>query len=304
MNLEERTHKLLDKYKILPQRQKGQNFLIDEEVLEKIVLAAELKKEDQVLEIGPGLGVLTRELVLCAGRVVSVELDKKLIWAVKKELKEFKNLEILEGDILRFQISDPSASSGQVLRFDPLQLPLGKGEGTKYKLVANLPYNITSIVLRKFLENDNRPELMVLMVQKEVGERVVAEPGEMSLLSLSVQFYATAEIISLVSKNSFWPAPEVDSAIIRIKPFSAEEIKKRLAEDLDEKMFFRIARIGFSARRKQLQNNLANGLKIGNEEIKVILEKLKINPLVRAQDLSVDLWLELAREIYRLLPKE
>jgi len=286
MNLEERTHKLLDKYKILPQRQKGQNFLIDEEVLEKIILAADLKKDDQALEIGPGIGTLTRELVLCAGRVVSVELDKKLIWVVKKELREFKNLEIVEGDVLRFQISD--------LRF----------KNNKYKLVANLPYNITSIVLRKFLENDNRPELMVLMVQKEVGERVVAEPGEMSLLSLSVQFYATAEIISLVSKNSFWPAPEVDSAIIRIKPFSAEEIKKRLAEDLDEKMFFRIARIGFSARRKQLQNNLANGLKIDNEEIKVILEKLKINPLVRAQDLSVDLWLELAREIYRLLPKE
>ena len=303
MHLEEQTHKLLDKYKILPQRQKGQNFLIDEEVLEKIVLAAELKKEDQVLEIGPGLGVLTRELVLCAGRVVSVELDKKLIWAVKKELKEFKNLEILEGDILRFQISDPSASSGQVLRFDPLQLPLGKGEGTKYKLVANLPYNITSIVLRKFLENDNRPELMVLMVQKEVGERVVARPGEMSLLALSVQFYAQPEIVSLVSKNSFWPAPEVDSAIIRIRPFSSEEIKNRLGEELDEKMFFRIARIGFSARRKQLQNNLANGLKIDNEKIKEILAKLKINPLARAQDLSVDLWLELAREVYRLLPK-
>jgi len=275
MSLFTETKSLCQKYGFYPSRRRGQNFLIDEKVLEKIILAADLQKDDLVLEIGPGLGVLTRELAGRVKKVFSVEIDKKLIKILERELKEFKNIEIIEGDILKipnfkFQISNLT-----------------------YKLIANLPYNITSAVLRKFLEEKPKPKLLVVMVQKEVGERICAGPGKMSLLSLAVQFYGQPERVDYISKKSFWPEPEVDSAILRITTLEDTEARCRLTPKISEKEFFRIARIGFSSRRKQLQNNLAHGLKIENEKIKKILLKLKINPLARAEDLSVCDWARL-----------
>ena len=243
--------------------------MVDESVLGKIIVAADLGVDDVVLEIGPGFGVLTRELAGRVKKVFTVEIDKKLVKVLGKELRDFKNIEVINDDALKLEIRNWKLE--------------------RYKLVANLPYNITSAVLRKFLAEEPRPELLVLMVQKEVGERVCAGPGEMSLLSLAVQFYGRPEIVDFVSRKSFWPVPEVDSVIIKITPKEAGEIS-RLTPGAGEKEFFRLARIGFSSRRKQLQNNLANGLGMENKKIKKILEKLGLNPLVRAQDLSVEDW--------------
>lgn len=276
MNLLEETKLLSQKHNILPSRQKGQNFLIDESVLAKIVEAADLKPKDKALEIGPGFGVLTRELVKRSNRVVAVELDKKLAFFLKRRFKDFKNLEIIEKDILDLKIEDEGFK--------------------KYKLIANLPYNITSIVLRKFLETEYKPELIVVMVQKEVAERICAKPGGMSLLSVSVQFYAEPEIVAIVPKESFWPEPEIDSAILRIVTRNYAELRGTM-RNLSEKDFFQIVRIGFSSRRKQLHNNLANGLRLEGKIIKNILSNLNLDPLIRAQDLGVSDWLKLAKAL-------
>jgi 16S rRNA (adenine1518-N6/adenine1519-N6)-dimethyltransferase len=273
MNLLDETKLLSRKYNILPSRQKGQNFLINEEILDIIIKASDLKKEDEVLEIGPGFGILTEELAKKSGRVVAVELDKKLAEFLRIQFKKSKTIKIIEKDILDLEISDLGFKN--------------------YKLIANLPYNITSAVLRKFLETDIKPKLIVVMVQKEVAERICAKAGEMSLLSVSVQFYADPEIVAVVPKENFWPEPEIDSAILRIKTRTHAGGKRGFGEE----DFFRIVRIGFSSRRKQLQNNLANGLKIKNQKIKEILEKLKMDPLIRPQDLSVSDWIKLVEAL-------
>lgn len=243
--------------------------MVDKKVLDKIIKTADLKKNDKVLEIGPGLGVLTVELAKRAKKVAAVEFDERFKEILKVLTFSHKNIEIIEADILKLNI--------EKLGF--------KDRG--YKLVANLPYNITSPVLRKFLENRPRPEEFVVMVQKEVAKRITASPGKMSLLSISVQFYGQPEIVGIVSKKSFWPMPEIDSAILKIK-----NIKER--KKVDKKRFFQIVRIGFSSRRKQLQNNLAAGFKVSNEQIKDILSQLKIKKNARAQELSIEQWIKLA----------
>ncbi|TSC96175.1 MAG: 16S rRNA (adenine1518-N6/adenine1519-N6)-dimethyltransferase [Parcubacteria group bacterium Athens1014_10] len=190
---------------------------------------------------------------------------------MKDILKDYKDVEIIEGDILKLTYNQ------QLITHN-------------FKIVANIPYSITGNFLRKFLENKIKPEEMVLLVQKEVAERIAARPGKMSLLSVAVQFYSQPEIISLVSKKSFYPEPKVDSAIIRLKIKSQES-------RIDEKVFFKIVKIGFSNRRKQLHNNLATGLKMNNEEIKEIFKKLNFNPKIRAQDLSVEDWIRLSEKL-------
>lgn len=250
-------------------RTMGQNFLVDEGVLRKIIAAADLKSSDTVLEIGPGLGVLTWELAKRADRVLALEKDdflaKLLIQNAKiKVQNDNSKLKILNQDALEFDPSD-----------------LGK-----YKLVANIPYNITSMVIRKFLEAENKPELMVLLVQKEVAERIVAGPGEMSLLSVSVQFYANAEIVDIVKNTSFFPVPKVDSAIIKIVVRS----KERGVREID---FFRLVKFGFAAKRKTLENNLVAGMHITKNEAADIIKKAGLESKIRAQELSVEDWLKL-----------
>jgi len=192
---------LTRQYGIKPSKSKGQNFLIDENILTKIVGAAELKKTDYVLEIGPGLGVLTKELTQIAKKVLSVELDKSLVFFLKKNFKENKNLEILESDILKIKNIDITKTLGS----------------KDYKLVANLPYNITKPIFRKFLSYEPKPSQIIVLVQKEVGQKIVAKDKKESVLSLSVKFYGQPEIIDYVPKESFYPQPKVDSAILKIK---------------------------------------------------------------------------------------
>ena len=254
---------------IAPTKSRGQNFLFDENVIAKIIKSANLSKKDSVLEIGPGFGVLTTDLLSSAGQVIAVELDKKIVAFLSRKYKKAENFQLIEGDILRLHINE-------------LDLP------EKYKIVANLPYNITSNFIRRFLEAENKPDEMVIMVQKEVAQRMVEKPGKMSMLAVAVQFYADPEILFEVSRRSFWPAPKVDSAIIRIKLDKQDS-------DIDAKEFFKVVKMGFSAKRKQLQNNLSGGLQLSKEEVKDILDRLGLDEKIRAQDLSVEDWKRLVR---------
>jgi len=277
---------LLEKYGIRPFKGWGQNFLIDKFILKKIIDSADLKKSDIVLEIGPGIGTLTQELAKKvhpvkslrskfngAGKVIAVEKDRKMAEILRELLEcwNVKNVEIIQED---------------VLKLDPKPYTL-----KPYKVVANLPYYIVSPVIRKFLEGvDVKPRQMILMVQKEVAQRICAKPPDMNLLAVSVQFYAKPEILFYVSKNSFWPSPKVDGAVLKIIPLT--DTNRKLT---DTKLFFQIVKAGFSQPRKQLCNNLANGLKLNKEKTKNWLLENQINPIQRAETLSIEDWLNLTK---------
>lgn len=274
---------LCKKYNFWPSRSSGQNFLISEDVLEKIIQAADLNAHDLVLEIGAGFGTLTFALAQRVKKVIACELDKRLVKALQdlQNIENIKNVEIFEGDIFK----QWSVVSSQLSDFH-------------YKLVSNLPYNITSLVLRNFLEIKPRPSEMTLLVQKEVAERITAKTGEMSLLSVVCQFFGQPEIISEVSKRNFWPQPAVDSSILKIRDLCfATSAKEKVLGDIGVKKFFSLVKIGFSAKRKQLQNNLAAGFRMNNEKIKQCLEDLGLDSKVRAQDLSINNWIELAKKL-------
>jgi len=269
----------LKKYGLSPSKRLGQHFLADFGVLKKVILAAELKKDDIILEIGPGTGILTKELAKTAKKVIAIEKDQKMCRVLKDLLKcwNVENVEIVQGDILKSNIQYLISN-------------------IHYKVVANLPYYITSPVIRKFLEAESPPELMVLMVQKEVAKRICASPPDMNLLAVSVQFYAKPKIIGYVSKKSFWPKPKVDSAIIKLTPINTNR-------STDPHEFFKVAKAGFSQPRKQLINNLGQLFhdrekvdpKETREKIKQWLLKNAIQPEQRAESLSIDDWLELAK---------
>jgi len=198
---------ILSKYSARPSKGLGQNFLIDKNVLKKIIGAADLNKNDVVLEVGPGIGTLTQELAKNAKKVIAVEKDKIMIKILGETLKDYKNIEIINGDILRILNFKFSILNQNLI-----------SQFSNYKVVSNIPYYLTSPLIRKFLESDNKPSEIILMVQKEVAQRICSKPPDMSLLAVSVQFYADVKIISYVSKNCFLPVPKVDSALIKIVP--------------------------------------------------------------------------------------
>jgi len=264
------TRRLLRHFDLKARKGLGQHFLIDEEVLQLITSAAELTPTDVVMEVGPGLGVLTRELAQQAGRVIAIELDGKLADILKQMLASFDNVTIVNQDILDI---------------DPATL-IEKQKA--YKVVANLPYYITSPVLRRFLEASAKPEIMIVMVQKEVAEVIVAEPGQRSVLSIGVQFYGNPRIVSYVPAQSFYPAPEVDSAILRIDVYSQPPVAAA-----DTESFFELVRAGFTASRKQLANSLAQGLGFPKTHVLPFLEKANIVPQRRAETLTLEEWVQL-----------
>jgi len=259
----------------------GQHFLIAEETLELVIAAAELTASDVVMEVGPGLGIMTRELARRAGRVIAIELDDKLAAILKQTLASFHNVGVINRDILRI---DPET----LLREEQKECPFVLSSPLGYKVVANLPYYITSLVLRHFLEASLKPRVMVVMVQKEVAEAIVAEPGEMSVLSVSVQLYGKPEIIDYVPAQSFYPAPEVDSAILKVVLYD-----KPAVAVADEKSFFELVRAGFSASRKQIANSLAQGLALPKTEILSLLAEAEIAPQRRAETLALEEWARL-----------
>lgn len=261
----------------------GQHFLVDEDVLKLIISAAELKSTDIVMEIGPGLGVLTRELAARAGRVVAIELDNKLASILQRDLASFRNVTIVNNDILQV---DPAA----LLQEYREGFSTSADGDFSYKVVANLPYYITSHLLRHFLEASLKPQVMVVMVQKEVAEAVVAVPGRMSVLSVSVQFYGKPRIAGYVPARCFYPAPEVDSAILHIALYPVPAVAV-----VDKDSFFKLVRAGFSASRKQICNSLANGLGVPKAEALSLLEAAGIAPQRRAEALGLDEWARLWR---------
>lgn len=261
-------------YHMKPKDYLGQNFLVDEIALDKIVEAGDVQISDFVVEIGPGLGVLSQQLASRAGKVLAIEKDRTLIDILKFNMEGHSNFDLRNEDVLGFNFP--------------------KHVDRAYKVIANIPYYLTSHLFKYFLEQERKPERMVFLIQKEVGERVCAKPGEMSVLAVSVQLYADPEIIHHVPHSSFWPAPKVDSVVIRIIP------KNKYPEVTDVKKFFRIVKVAFAAKRKQMHNNLANGLKLDDVAVKDWLEKNNIDLKARAQDLSMDDWVNL----YKSYPEQ
>ncbi len=316
---------LLSKYNLAPNKILGQNFLVDEEVLEKIIVTAEIKEGDNVIEIGPGLGVLTEAMLAKGANVAAIEKDKDLIPALEENLKEFKNIKIINEDFLEIDLetifsaffchperSDSEVEGSRPLRMDvamprdsstspcraSLRMTADNLKTINFKVVSNIPYYITSPVLRKILTAKIRPEKIVFLVQREVAERISAKPGDMSVISVFVQFYGAPSVAGIVKPKSFWPAPKVESAILKIvldkePALAGEELKD----------FWRLVKIGFSSRRKTLANNLAAGFSafggsavgghISREKIKKILKKLGFADKTRAQELSVEDWMRL-----------
>jgi 16S rRNA (adenine1518-N6/adenine1519-N6)-dimethyltransferase len=255
-----------------PKKYLGQNFLKDKKVLEKIITASNLKKDDIVLEVGPGTGVLTKELAEKAKIVLAVEKDRRLADYLKEKFSSRKNVKIINGDILKiFNFQFSIFNQFSIFQFQ------------NYKVVANIPYYITSRFLRLLLEGKQKPKLIVLLIQKEVATRICAKQGKHSLLSLSVQYYGMPKILGFVSKNAFYPEPKVASAILKIEVFEKPPHKVT-----DEELFFKIIKAAFSARRKQLLNSLSVGLNQSKLEMKKLLEKSQISPHVRAQDLGLN----------------
>ena len=265
---------LLDRYGIAPRQSLGQNFLFDEGLLGRIIAAADLSSSDAVLEIGPGLGALTRQLAQAAGRVVAVELDDRLLPVLRYELEPFNNVEIIHGDILTFDIA--AHFNGP------------------FVVVANVPYYITGAILRRLLESHPRPKRIVMTVQREVADRLTAVPPRMSLLAVSVQYYGSVRLAGAVKAGAFWPRPDVDSAYIRID-VDGRHLSGGAGEQRgkgDEEAFFRVVRAGFSEKRKQLKNNLRR-LGLSDEAIAAALEAAGIDGKRRAETLSVEEWKKL-----------
>ena len=246
-----------------PKKSLGQHWLKDEATLEAICEAANLKKTDTVLEIGPGLGDLTRQLVKQAGRVVAVEFDESLALGLGEAVPA-PNLDIVHQDILKFDLTSLPAV---------------------YKVVANIPYYLTSNLLRALSESANPPLEMTLLVQKEVAERVAAGAGQMSLLAVSVQLYYQPKLGPVVAAELFEPPPKVDSQVVILK-----QRPKPLFKDLDAGLFFRIVKAGFAGRRKKLRSSLAAGLCIDKQKADKLLNKAGISGDLRAQNLSLHDW--------------
>ncbi len=267
-------HQRLMQRAITPKKSLGQNFLHDPHTLEKIVASAELTRESTVLEIGPGTGNLTRLLARAAGRVIAVELDDRLVPLLQEEFAGQSHVSVLHADILAVDL-------GGLVGSQP------------YSVVANLPYYITSAIVRHLLEQPPRPQRIVITVQREVAERMVAAPGEMSLLAVSVQFYGTPHIVMRLSPGVFWPRPDVESAVVRVDVAN----QPRVAVP-DERLFFRVVKAGFGQKRKQLRNALSSGLGVQKPEVDALLDAAHIDPQRRAETLSLDEWAGLSWAVH------
>jgi len=275
----------------------GQNFLKSEPALRMMCTAGEINNKDIILEIGPGKGALTEKLLEKAGKVIAIEKDRELFEFLKEKFgEEIKNkkLILLNEDILQFEFPSPLGRAGEGFLIKNLPSFPSKGgeEINSYKIIANIPYNITGSILKKFLSCENQPERMVLLVQKEVAERIVTRDGKESILSLSVKAYGTPKYIMKVHKRFFSPAPKVDSAIIAINNISRQNFYIKN----EENVFFEVVKIGFAHKRKVLRKNLES-LEVRLPKIDEIFKKLGIDPKARAEDIKFEKWLEITRHL-------
>ncbi len=257
---------LMRSHGLFPKKSLGQNFLTDPSTLQKIVDSAEIDPNAEVLEVGPGLGSLTRHLALAARRVVAVELDENLISILEEVLGDTDNVEIVHADILTLQPQKIMQENG-------------------YWVVANIPYYITSALIRHLLEAPIQPRRMVLTVQKEVADRITATPPDLSLLALGVQVYGRAQKVAVIPASAFYPTPQVDSAVVRVDIYPQPLIRTSSLNT-----FFRMAKAGFSQKRKTLRNSLSAGLSLSSQITGELLASAEIDPMRRAETLSIPEW--------------
>ena len=262
---------ILIRYHLRPLRRMRQNFLIDQTVIRKMIKLSHISRDDVVIEIGAGLGSLTESIAQSAKKVIAIEKDKRLFQLLKGKFYKYNNIELIEGDILDIAI-------------DRFRIK-------KYKVIANLPFNITFKVIKKFLETNNLPESMTFIVQKEVGERLCPESNKNNFWSIFIQLYAQTEIIGRIKNNAFWPKPDVKTVIIKIKP------KKATINEEERKKILKLVQIGFKHPRKQLINNLERELKMPKIILQKWLKKSKISLQGRAEILSLNDWKNLEKII-------
>jgi len=257
-------------YGLTPSKKYGQNYLVQGKPIEEMIAAAGVVGEDTIVEVGPGFGVLTLGVAPLAKHIVAFEIERKLEGYWEEKQKEFKNIEVVWGNALQ-KLEEKSAD-----------FPKG------YKVMANLPYQITSKVLRTVLELENKPAIVTVMVQKEVADRICAKPGDLSLLAVSVQYFGEPRVVTKVSKGNFWPEPRVDSAVIHV------DLSKTAVHETGEEQdnFFALVRAGFSSKRKQAWRNIAQGLGYDGAQVKKALHDIAGNEKIRAQELSVMQWRE------------
>lgn len=262
---------LMDMHRLSPKKSLGQNFLHDPNTLEKIVRTADMQPNDTVLEIGSGTGALTKILAHHQdANVIGVEIDQRLRPVLEYELAGLDNVRLIYDDILQLDIA-------ALVREQP------------YLVVANVPYYITSAILRHIMETFRRPYRIVMTVQYELAERICAMPGDMSILAVSVQYYGQPHLVTRLSNAVFWPRPDVDSAILRIDTYPVPPV-----EHADQKVFFQVVKAGFSQKRKQLKNSISGGLGIKSKIARGLLEEAEIDPSRRAETLSLQEWGQLA----------
>ncbi|HVB96828.1 MAG TPA: 16S rRNA (adenine(1518)-N(6)/adenine(1519)-N(6))-dimethyltransferase RsmA [Chloroflexota bacterium] len=255
-----------------PQKGFGQNFLVNDEILSRVVAAAEVAPNDVVLEVGPGLGHLTRHLARQAGRVIAVEVDRGMVRYLRSTFQGVPNVEIVENDVLKVEPGDLVGEHA-------------------YKVVANLPFYITSAVLRHFFEAARRPSLLVVMLQREVAYRILTAPGDLNLLAISVQVYGKARLITRVPASAFYPRPKVDSIVLRIDVYDQPKL------DVDPEKFFKVVAAGFAMPRKQIHNSLAQRLWMPPGAATESLEAAGIDPMRRPQTLAIAEWDLLTKEL-------
>lgn len=269
------TRRILKKYELQARKSLGQNFLVDDGVLTRIITGSGLGQGDKVLEVGPGTGALTRKLIELAGQVWAVELDDILSEVLKEEFRPVSRVKIIHSDALQLYVGD-----------------LGLAPGEKLKLIANLPYYITSPLIRHFLNQRNYFSSMTVMVQEEVARRIVARPGskDYGVLSIAVQVYSQASILFTVSPGSFMPAPKVSSAVVRLDLLENPRVDPELEEH-----FFKVIKAAFGQRRKTLINSLSQGLSLDKESVTLIVQRLEIPLQARAESLSIEVFIRLAQ---------
>jgi len=273
---------ILRHYNIQPSKGLGQNFLVDESVLERILEASDLSPGDIILEVGPGTGLLTRRLAQVAASVIAIELDRKMLPVLAEALRGYTNVHIIQGDILEL---NPVTEITRALEITDVG-------SLRYQVIANLPYYITSAALRHLLAARVRPERLTVMVQREVAQRIMAPPGELSLLAISVQVFGAPEIACLVPARAFFPQPKVDSAVLRVRIYD----RPRVAVE-EQTRFFATVRAGFAQKRKQVHNSLTHALHVPREGVLAALAEAGIAPDRRPQTLSIEEWASLAKAL-------
>lgn len=263
---------LLEEFELFPKKKLGQNFLHDPNALQKIVHIADVQPHDTIVEVGPGTGSLTHYLAETAKRVLAIEVDDRLQELLRERFEDTPNVEFYWMDILDFDFAD------------------SVGADTPYKVVANLPYYITSAILRKILEAPHKPQSLTVMVQKQVADRLIAQPDDMSLLTVSVQYFADPSIEMVIKSGAFYPRPDVDSAVVHMTVYP-----EPIVDVPSERLFFDVVRAGFGLKRKQLKNSLSKGLNLPTDDTLAILAQADIDLKRRAETLSLEEWAALTR---------